>query len=225
MSPKTWRTAALVALGLQVLAFFWVTGYVLGKDGLNPLLQGLDAGHNFFSGVLTVWWALLLARLTLGRGVAGGEYLDRVRQTLRLSFPLLTAFRTVMWGLTLVAVISGVVQAHPVALTAILTITGANIVAGYMVFFWMVRWADKGPHEGSAARAQLTDWLNVSAALALGVLATNVLPVVGFSDDLTRTDQLVYGLAGLSDVVATLLALGAVRQSGELEDHKAPAED
>ncbi|GHF99368.1 hypothetical protein GCM10017783_09230 [Deinococcus piscis] len=213
-APTGWRTAALAALGAQVLALFLVAGYVLSKDLPNPVSGWLDAGHHFLTGILTLWWALLLGRLTLGRGVAQGEYLDRVRQALTLTFPLLTSFRGVLWGITALALAGGTSQAHPVALTALMTIWGASIIASYMGFFWLLRWSDLGPAEGSSAKWQLADWLNLSAALALGMTVINVVPITGFSVSLSQADQLVYGLSGLLDVIATLLSLQAVRLTG-----------
>lgn len=217
-APPGWRVAALVALGAQVLALFLVAGYVLSKELPSAATGYLDAGHSFFTGVLTLWWALLLGRLTLGRGVVPGEYLDRVRRVLTFAFPLLTTFRGVLWGVTALALAGGATQGHPVALTALMTVWGASIIASYMSFFWLVRWADPQPAAtgpGPAhAKAQLEDWLNLSAALALGMTVVNVVPITGFSVNLSQTDQWVYGLSGLLDVAATLLALQAVRLTG-----------
>lgn len=193
-----------------MLALLLLAGYVLGKELPNPLTGWLDAGHHFVTGVLTVWWALLLGRLTLGRGVAQGEYLSRVQQVLTFTFPLLTTFRGVLWGITALGMAGGTVQAHPVALTGLMTIWGASIIASYMCFFWLVRWAELGP-KAARAKGQLEDWLNLSAALTLGMTVVNVVPTAGFSVDLSQTDQLAYGGAGLLDIAATLLALQAVR--------------
>ncbi|MDO4263080.1 MAG: hypothetical protein Q4C67_02670 [Deinococcus sp.] len=213
-----WRTAALILLAAQVLGLFLAAGYALSTR--SSLGSWLDAGHQFLTGIATLWWALLLGRLTLGAGTVPGEYLDRVRRALALAFPLLTSFRGMLWGLTALGLAGGASQAHPVALTALMTIWGASIIASYMVFFWLVRWAtpadtsmgaaNAGP-AAERARQQLEDWLNLSAALTLGMTVVNVVPITGLSVSPSQTDQLVYGLSGLLDVAATLLALQAVR--------------
>ncbi len=204
-----WRQAALTALGLQVAALFLSAGYAL-----LPLTQGqtltiggwVDAGHNFLTGVLTAWWAMLFARLSLGRGIAAGEYLDKVARALAFSFPLLIALRGTLWAATALAFSTGISPANPVAVTALFAIWGGTIAASYMVFFWLLRWAQAGPG-GILPRQRLEDWLNVSAALTLGMTAVNVVPIAGFSAALSRAEQLLYGGAGLLDMAATLLSM------------------
>ncbi|WP_261663556.1 hypothetical protein [Deinococcus sp. Marseille-Q6407] len=208
-----WRPAALSALGLQVLSLFLTAGYHFARAQTDAGdAEWLNAGHDLLTGILTLWWTMLLARLTLGRGLVLNSYLDRVRRALKYTFPLLTAFRGVLWGLTALALASGAAsQANPVAVTAMMTIWGASIAASYMTFFWVVRWGELGPERAAPARRQLEDWLNLAAALSLGMTVINVVPIAGFSAAPSQTDQLIFGSTGLLDVAATLLALQAVR--------------
>jgi hypothetical protein len=116
----------------------------------------------------------------------------------------------VLWFLTLVSVLGGgAPQANPVALTALLTVWLAGILGGNAVYGTLARLAPEPAN--LLRRARLAEWLNLAAALSLGMAVFNVVPVAGFSRPPTLTDQLVYGLSGALDVAATLLALWAVR--------------
>lgn len=204
---KIWRTAALLTLALQVLGLFVAAGYALEQLAARPITAWMDAGHQFVTGVLTLWWALIFGRLTLGRGLIANEYLDKVLRVLSFSFPLLTAYRGALWFLTALNLGGGMSQANPITITGLLSLWGGSIIASYMVFFWLVRWAEAEPAQNTAARKQLEDWLNLSAALTLGMTVINVMPIAGLSSNIRWNDQLVSGVTGGLDILATLLAM------------------
>lgn len=206
-APHSLRTAALLALALQVLALFVSAGYALGQAGTRPFSAWMDGGHAFFTGILTLWWALIFGRLTLGRGLIPNEYLDKVLRAMQFCFPLLTAFRGALWGLAALSISAGATQANPIATTGLLSIWAANIAASYMLFVWLGRWAEAEPQQGERARGQLEDWLNLSAALTVGMTVLNVVPIAGLGSGPSAADQLVSGASGGLDVLATLLAM------------------
>lgn len=203
--PERWRAAALAALWVQVASLLATAAYALWRGQLS---QGawFTAAEAGLAALVLAWWTRLLGRLTVGRAV---PLTDGTLRALRLGFPWLTSLRLVLWGLTLLFVLTGgAPEAHPVALTALLTLWPASILAGNAVYGTLARLA---PHPADVTgRGRLVDWLNLAAALSLGMAVFNVVPIAGFSDVPTRADQLVYGLGGLLDVAATLLALRAV---------------
>lgn len=208
MTPASWRSAALAALWLQVASVFGVAAYALTKGNFSESAW-LNAVEAFLAGLVLAWWTALLGRLTAGQAVREE---DGTRRALSVALPWLTSFRLVLWFLTLLAVLGGAgEEANPVALTALLTVWPAAILAGNAVYGTLARLA---PNAGDAlGHRRLADWLNLAAALSLAMAVFNVVPIPGFSSDVTLADQLVYGIGGLLDVVATLLAMRAVQQA------------
>lgn len=206
MTPARWRQAALTALGVQVVGLLGVTAYSLWRGGLSQgaWFAAVEAG---LAALVLAWWTLLLGRFTAGRAVLPG---DGTLRALRLVFPWLTSWRLVLWFLTLLFVLGGgAPDANRVALTALLTVWPAGVLAGNAVYGSLARLA---PNPADLpGRGRLMNWLNVAAALSLGMAVFNLVPIAGFSTPPTPTDQLVYGVSGALDVVATLLALRAVQ--------------
>nr|WP_246363196.1 hypothetical protein [Deinococcus budaensis] len=180
--------------------------YGLWRGGLSQgaWFSAVEAG---LAALVLAWWTLLLGRVTAGRAVPPG---DGTLRALRFAFPWLTSWRLVLWFLTLLFVLSGgAPDANRVALTALLTVWPAGVLAGNAVYGSLARLA---PNPADlAGRKRLADWLNLAAALSLGMAVFNLVPIAGFSTPPTPTDQLVYGVSGALDVAATLLALRAVR--------------
>lgn len=206
MTAARWRQAALIALTVQVAGLFAVAAFSLWRGNFSTGAW-FSAVEAFLAGLVLAWWAAVLARFTAGRGVSPE---DGSLRALRLAFPWLTSFRLVLWFLTLLDVLSGgAPEANTVALTALLTVWPAGILAGNAVYGTLARLAP-GPAD-PAGRRRLADWLNVAAALSLAMAVFNVVPIAGFSLAPSRTDQIVYGLSGVLDVGATLLALRAVQ--------------
>ncbi|SMB90436.1 hypothetical protein [Deinococcus hopiensis] len=208
MTPASWRSAALAALWVQVLTVFGAAAYALISENFSAFAW-LNAVEAFLAGVLLVWWTLLLGRLTAGQATPPG---DGTLRSLQLAFPWLTSFRLVLWFLTLLAVLNGAGEtANAVALTALLTVWPAAVLAGNAVYGTLVR-LTPSPADAAGHR-RLADWLNLAAALSLAMAVFNVVPIPGFSSSVTLSDQLVYGLGGAVDVVATLLAMQAVQSA------------
>lgn len=206
MTPARWRQAALIALSVQVAGLFAVAAFSLwrGNLSLGAWFSGIEA---FLAGLVLAWWTAVLGRFTLGRAV---PLTDGMLRALALAFPWLTSFRLVLWFLTLLQVLSGgAPEANTVALTALLTVWPANTLAGNAVYGTLARLAPNPADP--AGRRRLAEWLNVAAALSLAMAVFNLVPIAGFSSSPTRIDQVVYGLSGALDVLATLLALRAVR--------------
>ncbi|GMA16264.1 hypothetical protein E5F05_08050 [Deinococcus metallilatus] len=200
------RSAALAALWVQVVGTFGLAAYALwrGNFSQEAWFSGIEA---FLGGLVLAWWTVLLGRFTAGRVV---PLTDGTLVSLRIAFPGLTSFRLVLWFLTLLGVLAGLApEANTVALTALFTVWFAAILASNAVYGTLARLA---PNPADlTGRRRLADWLNVAAALSLGMTVFNLVPIAGFSTLPTLTDQLVYGLSGGLDVLATLLALGAVQ--------------
>jgi len=206
VTPDRWRRAALLALSLQVLGLLGLVAYGLWRGNLS---QGawFSAIEAFLAALVLAWWTVILARFTAGQAVTPT---DGTLRALRLAFPWLTSWRLVLWFLTLLFVLSGgAPEANRVALTALLTVWPAGVLAGNAVYGSLARLAPN-PVD-LAGRERLASWLNVAAALSLGMAVFNLVPIAGFSTAPTPTDQLVYGLSGALDVAATLLSLRAVR--------------
>ena len=206
MTSAHWRLAALLALWVQVASLFGMAAYGLwrGHFSVDGWFTGIEA---FLGGLVLAWWTVLLGRLTEGRAVPPT---DGTLVSLRFAFPWLTSLRLMLWSLTLLGVLAGLApEANTVALTALFTIWLAAILASNAVYGTLTRLA---PNPADlTGRRRLAEWLNVAAALSLGMTVFNLVPIAGFSTTPTLTDQLVYGLGGGLDVLATLLALAAVQ--------------
>ncbi|BDP43007.1 hypothetical protein DAETH_29760 [Deinococcus aetherius] len=205
MTPARWRSAALTALTIQVAGLFAVVAYALWRGNFSEGAW-FTAVEAFLSGLVLAWWTAVLRRFLRGWSVAPG---DGALRALSVAFPWLTSFRLVLWFLTLLSVVNGAApDANTVALTALMTVWPASILAGNAVYGTLARLA---PNPADLVRRRrLADWLNVAAALSLAMAVFNVVPIAGFSDRPTPGDQLVYGLSGALDVLATLLAMRAV---------------
>ncbi|MEF2280176.1 hypothetical protein V3W47_17930 [Deinococcus sp. YIM 134068] len=206
MTPARWRSAALAALGVQVAGLFGLAAYALWRGNLG---QGawFTAIEAVLAGLVLAWWAVVLRRFTRGQETPTE---NGTLRALRFTFPWLTSFRLVLWFLTLLSLMTGAApEANTVALTALMTVWPASILAGNAVYGTLARLA---PNPADLVRRRrLSEWLNVAAALSLAMAVFNVVPIAGFSSSPTLRDQLVYGLSGALDVLATLLALRAVR--------------
>lgn len=212
MTPARWRSAALLALWVQVVATFGVAAYALWRGNLSVdgWFSGLEA---FLTGLVLVWWTVVLGRFTLGEAV---PLTDGTLRALRLVFPWLTSLRGTLWLLTLLGVLSGMApEANTVALTALFTVWLAAIVASNAVYGTLARLAPNPADQ--VGRGRLTEWLNLSAALSLAMTVFNLVPIAGFSSSPMLTDRLVYGVSGGLDILATLLALGAVTSAMRAE--------
>ncbi|RJF72024.1 hypothetical protein D3875_11115 [Deinococcus cavernae] len=201
-----WRTPALVALWLQVAALFGVASYALtsGHFGFNAWITG---GEAFLAALVLWWWTQLFGRLSRGQGVPPT---DGVLRSFAVLFPILTIFRACLWGLLLLGVLGGAApEANSVALTALFTLWGAAIFAGNAMYGHTLNVALEPGN--LLARTRLLEWLNVSAALSLGMTVLNLVPIKGYSTEpANQMSQLVYGVSGVLDVVATVLALLAL---------------
>lgn len=201
-----WRPLALGALWVQVASLFGVSAYALwaGGFGADGVLGALEA---FLAALVMAWWTAVFARVSLGEAVAPGT---GVLRALTLGFPWLSALRGGLWLVLLLALLSGAgAEASPVALGALMTVWAGAVAASNAMYGALVRLA---PAPGDLlARARLLEWLNVSAALSLGMGVLNVVPIAGFSTPPTLHAQLVYGLSAALDVLATLLAWQALR--------------
>ncbi|MFC4427733.1 hypothetical protein [Deinococcus navajonensis] len=201
-----WRALAVTALWVQVASLFGVSAYALWAANFSAdgVLGALEA---FLAGLVMTWWTAVFARVSGGDAVAPE---DGVLRALGLSFPWLTALRGGLWLMLLLALLSGAgAEANPVALTTLMTVWAGAVLASNAMYGALARLA-QAPGD-LLARARLLEWLNVSAALSLGMGVLNVVPIAGFSTPPTLTAQLVYGLSAALDVVATLLAWQALR--------------
>lgn len=201
------RTPALTLLYLQVVAVFLIAGYALEHGGFKSDAW-ITATEAFLAGLVLAWWTVILGRITAGQALAEK---DGTLRALGGFFPWLTALRYGLWGLTLLGLLAGVApEANTVALTALMTIWGGAIWASNAVNGGLVRLALEP--ENISRASHLSDWLNTSAALSLGMTVLNIVPIKGFSSAPDPTSQLVYGLGGLLDVLATLAAFLAVQE-------------
>ena len=205
LTPQTWRTAALGALWVQVATLLFTAAYALWRDPRGPdgWLGGLEA---LLAALALAWWTALLGRLLRGETTGPG---DGVRRALNLTFPWLTALRLALWGTLGLGLMAGIApEANPVALTVLMTVWFGAILSSNAVFGTLTRLsAEPGD---PLLRRRFQDWLNLSAALAVGMTVLNVVPIRGFSGTPELGTQLVYGVGGLLDVLATVLALRAV---------------
>lgn len=205
MTPDRWRAAALAALWMQVAALLGTAAFALWRSA--DVSRYFNAAEALLAALVMAWWTTLLGRVLRARPTPGT---DGVWRALTLTFPWLTSLRGALWGLTLFGILGGATpEANPVALTALLTLWGAAILASNATYGTLARLS--GEPLAAAPRRRLMDWLNLSAALSLGMAVLNVVPILGFSSAPTLSTQLVYGLGGLLDVTATLLALRALQ--------------
>lgn len=196
------RPLALGFLWAEVAAVFGTVAFALWREQLGP--QGwINAFDALLGGLVLTWWTLVFTRLSAGQATPPDSGTLRA---LAAAFPWLTSFRAALWGLTLLGLLTGgAPEANTLALTALMTVWAAAILSSNAVNGSLVRLA---PEPGNPAAARrLMDWLNVSAALAMGMTVLNVVPIAGFSATVTLDAQLVYGLVGVLDVTATVLAL------------------
>ncbi|CAM3823701.1 hypothetical protein [Deinococcus frigens] len=197
-----WRALALGFLWAEVVAVLGTVAFVLlrGQPGPQDWINAFDA---LLAALVLTWWTRVFTRLSAGQATPPE---DRTLRALTVAFPWLTSFRAALWGVTLLALLTGAAsEANTLALTALMTVWGAAILASNAVNGCLVRLAPEP--EDPANRKRLMDWLNLSAALALGMAVFNAVPIVGFSGDVTLGGRLVYGVGGLLDVIATVLAL------------------
>ncbi|MFD1732331.1 hypothetical protein ACFSC4_16590 [Deinococcus malanensis] len=201
-----WRVPALAALWAQVVSLGAVSAYALWKGNFTGS-AALSATEALLAALVMAWWTHLFARLTMAHTVLPT---DGVLRALRLVFPWLTALRAALWLMTLLMILSGAAaEANPVALTALMTVWGGAIVASNAVYGTLARLVSQ-PAD-LLQRQQLLDWLNLAAALSLGMGVLNVIPITGFSSLPVLHTQVVYGLVAAIDVLATLLAQQALR--------------
>ncbi|AWN23520.1 hypothetical protein DKM44_10030 [Deinococcus irradiatisoli] len=198
------QVAALVAYGV----------YQGLSGGADVWLSLLDVGLATLS--LGLWTALLGDFL---RGVAVADTSRRLR-VFRFVFPWLTALRAAMWLFTSLAILGGAGDtANPIAVLALFLVWGGGIVAGlavYVVSSVLFVRPDLG------GRARLVTWLNVSAALSVALTVMNVWPPTGFVPPPSLREQVIWGVQGVLDVGATLLALRAVQlapRAGQAGEH------
>ncbi|GGS31601.1 hypothetical protein [Deinococcus knuensis] len=205
MTPDRWRAAALAALWVQVAALIGTAAFAAWHS--QDLSRYFNAAEALIAALVMAWWTTLLGRTLRAHPTPGT---DGVWRALTLTFPWLTSLRGALWALTLFSVLGGATpEANPVALSALLTIWGAAIVASNAMYGGLARVSTEPL--AAAPRRKLMDWLNLSAALTLGMTVLNVVPIPGFSGDPDLSTQLVYGLGGLLDLTATLLALRALQ--------------
>ncbi|UQN07145.1 hypothetical protein [Deinococcus sp. QL22] len=214
-----WRSLALAALWVQVASLFGLVAYVLWRGnaagGLDELVW-LSAFDSFLAALVMWWWTATFARVTLGQAISTeplpGPDAPGAGQlrALRATFPWLTALRLSLWFLTVLSVVNtSSSEANPVALTALLTVWGAAIFASNAMYGSLARLATNPADP--VGRERLLGWLNLSAALGVAMTVVNVVPTAGFSSTPNLTSQLVYGVIGLLDVAATLLAFRALQ--------------
>ncbi|MCD0162629.1 MULTISPECIES: hypothetical protein [unclassified Deinococcus] len=205
MTPARWRSLALGALWVQVAALLGTAAFSLWRSA--DFSRYFNAAEALIAALVMAWWTTLLGRALNAQPTPGT---DGVWRALSLTFPWLTSLRGALWALTLFSVLGGAApEANPVALTALLTLWGAAIVASNATYGSLARLSSEPL--AAAPRRKLMDWLNLAAPLSLGMAVMNVVPIPGFGGAPTLSTQLVYGLGGLLDVAATLLALRALR--------------
>lgn len=233
-ASNRWRTPALAALWVQAASVFGLSAFVLWQSSLDDWLSALSL---FLAGLTLVWWTQVFGRLTAGERLPPD---DGTLRSLALLYPWLTTLRLVRWGLTSLALLAGMAPtANPVALVALVTIWGGTVWAGNAVNAALVRLAYSLSGEGQPTVARpmpaqrsgqpaaapspqqltqrLAEWLNLSAALSLGLTVVNLVPIQGLGMAPDLASQLAYGVKGVIEVVATLLAFQAIRALGRAQ--------
>ncbi|WP_226342568.1 hypothetical protein [Deinococcus sp. AJ005] len=216
LPPLRWRALALGFLWAEVVVVFGMVAFILLRGQPGPQ-EWINAFDSFLAALVLMWWTLVFTRVSAGEATSPG---NGTLRALTVAFPWLTSFRAALWGVTLLGLATGgAPEANTLALTALMTVWGAAILASNAVNGSLVRLAPE-PAD-LARRKRLMDWLNLSAALALGMAVLNVVPIVGFSASTTLSSQVVYGVGGLLDVVATVLALWTLMARSRLGERQA----
>lgn len=180
---------------------------VVRSSGANLLLSSLDVVLATIS--LALWTALLGDFL---RGEAA-KLTDTRLRVFRLTYPWLIALRAAMWLLTLLAILGGAGDtANPLAVLLLFAVWGGGIAAG-LALYTVSAMLFTNPAD-TIGRARLMTWLNLSAMLGVAVTVTNLWPPTGFVPAPQFSDQLIWAVLSFEDLVATLLALWAVRLMG-----------
>ena len=210
LNPAVARRAALVALWVQVVTLIAYGVYqAIGSSGADLLLNSLDV---VLATISLGLWTLLLGdflRGALPQQAQLGVSDPRLR-VFRAVYPWLIALRAAMWLLTSLALLGGAGDtANPVAVLVLFLVWGGGIVGGLAVY--TISAALFAAPGDPAGRVRLLTWLNLSAALSVGMTVMNVWPPTGFVPAPGLTDQLIWAGLGILDVLATLLALRAVQ--------------
>ncbi len=204
MKPPALSTARSLALGanwLQVVALTVYAVYSLAQHG--SLLASLD---DLLAIICLVAWLPLLAQYLRGEAVAPQT---PALVALRNLYVLLGLFRVMQWVVLALAVADGWVapSSNLVSLTALFVVWGAAIVSRTAVY------AVSGSQFVTPTvrgKEQLLRWLNLLAALELALMVFNVWPPAGFGTPPTEMQQGLYGVLGILETVACLLAYMAV---------------
>ncbi|TSA86349.1 hypothetical protein FNU79_06705 [Deinococcus detaillensis] len=208
VNALTARRAALTALWLQVVTLVVYGIYdAFRRTGADLLLGSLDV---VLATISLVLWTVLLGDFLRGETA---ELTDARLRVFRLIYPWLIALRAAVWLLTVVAILSGAGDtANPIAVLLLFVVWGGGIAAGLALYtVSAVLFASPADTTG---RARLMTWLNLSAMLGVAITVTNIWPPTGFVPMPKFSDQLIWAGLGLEDLVATLLALWAVRLMG-----------
>ncbi|AZI42374.1 hypothetical protein EHF33_06095 [Deinococcus psychrotolerans] len=208
VNAPTARRAALTALWLQVVTLVIYGIYdAFRKTGADLLLGSLDV---VLATISLALWTVLLGNFLRGETA---KLTDARLRVFRLTYPWLIALRAAVWLLTVVAILSGAGDtANPIAVLLLFVVWGGGIAAGLALYtVSAVLFASPADTTG---RARLMTWLNLSAMLGVAITVTNIWPPTGFVPMPKFSDQLIWAGLGLEDLVATLLALWAVRLMG-----------
>ncbi len=203
-----WARWALAALLLDALGALGLAAFVL----LHTPGQGawLNAGDAAAGAVLQVVWTWLLSGLLL-RGEAADSW-NGWLTAYRAVFPLLTAWRGLIFVLTFFGVMGGVEGVGVLSVLVLFIAWGGSIVASLAVFSFSVRLLLEPASD--VARLGLRRWLEWAAILGAAGTVTNLYPPL--IDGLSRPDGwevLVYGGTGALDVVALLLLRRALKRA------------
>lgn len=218
MTPAQWRSAAVAALWALVVATFALTAFSLWQAESVDAFSIFGALRLFLAALVLVWWTQVFTRYTAGQGAREleGVVVDGPLLALRAVFPWLTAIRLTLWAVQFLALAVGAApEVNTVAVAALITIELGFILAKNAVYGTLARFASS-PQE-MLGRARLMQWLNVAAALALGIGVINVVPIAGLSGERDLLSQVVYGLHAALDVLASVLALKAVQAMPSVE--------
>jgi len=210
LNPAAARRAALVALWVQVVTLIAYGVYqAIGSSGADLLLNSLDV---VLATISLGLWTLLLGDFLRGAMPQQAQLgvSDPRLRVFRAVYPWLIALRAAMWLLTSLALLGGAGDtANPVAVMVLFLVWGGGIVGGLAVY--TISAALFAAPGDPAGRARLLTWLNLSAALSVGMTVMNIWPPTGFVPAPGLTDQLIWAGLGILDVLATLLALRAVQ--------------
>lgn len=202
-----WRSVALAALWALVAATFALAAFALWRSQPITDFAVLTAARTMLSALVLVWWTQVFSRYTARQGTAPE---NGALRALRAAVPWLLGLRLALWSLNVLALSSGAAaEANTVAITALLTIDLGFALAKNAVYGTLARWAGQ-PGEG-LGRVRLMGWLNVAAALSLGIGVINIVPIAGLPGKPDLPSAIVYGLHAALDVLAALLALKAVQ--------------